>query len=88
MHFWKDGLSVSESKVSIIILILIVGFAYILYKDFTNQIFSPLIADLLKGCLYSIAGINVAGSVTQILGPKYPTELNLPPEALDDESTI
>lgn len=66
MNFWKDGLSIEESKFSILVCLLIVGFFFALYIYLTTGDFSDNLLELLKIIIIAITGINIANGFTQV----------------------
>lgn len=66
--FWADGLSVNESKVSALIIILIVGTGFAGYQCFVIGDVTAGVVELLKAVIYSIAGINIANDVSSRFG--------------------
>lgn len=66
-HFWSDGLSIDESKVSCLIICLIggmifAGFAYLQYQDISTNF-----ADILIALIWGITGINVASNLDKMM---------------------
>jgi hypothetical protein len=64
MNFWKDGLSIDESKISSLILMMLVCFGYAIYQCITLGDPTPGVIDLLKTLIYSVAGINLVSSLS------------------------
>lgn len=66
MNFWKDGLSIDETKTStlIILLIICILFAltfYVIVGDVT-----PNLVNIITALIYSVAGVNVAQSLAKV----------------------
>ena len=59
-HFWSNGLSVDETKFSVFIILLIIGFGYGLYDHYTNGDIALNLLELIKILIFSIAGLNIA----------------------------
>lgn len=58
-HFWQDGLSIEEGKVSVMVILLIMAFAYVLYADASNgYIFTDKVFDVVKWLIAAVAGVN------------------------------
>lgn len=63
MNFWKDGISINESKISILILMFVLtslfcGYVYIQSGDISNNLTSVLLAQIA-----SIAGVNSINAI-------------------------
>lgn len=61
-HFWQEGLSIKESKFSVLVLLLIfcVGIALRSYV-FIGEIGHNLV-EIIRVLVYAVAGVNVAES--------------------------
>jgi len=66
MNFWKDGLSVDETRFSVLLCLLIIGFGYALYAYHTHGDFSNNLLELLKFLIFAVAGINAVNSVSKV----------------------
>ena len=66
--FWKNGLSIDETKTSalIICLFIVIIFACVHYH-YMNDISNNL-KDVIETLIYSIAGINIIGNVAEKFG--------------------
>lgn len=67
MNFWKDGLSLDETKVSALVVslifCLIFAFGIYLYKgDISTNLVS-----VINTLIYSIAGVNSVNAVSNII---------------------
>lgn len=61
--FWSDGLSIDETRFSVIVVMALVGFGYALFSHYRTGDITDNLLDLVKLLVLSIAGINVAGYV-------------------------
>lgn len=69
--FWKNGLSIDETKMSTMIICLLIcmafaGFNYVMKGDITNNLTA-----IIQSLIYAIAGVNITNSVinnTSLLG--------------------
>lgn len=69
-NFWSDGLSVDETRFSVIVVMALVGFVYALFSHYRTGDITDNLLDLVKLLVLSIAGINVAGYVADALRSK------------------
>jgi len=64
-NFWKDGLSISEAKVSMLSIILIITFVYLLTVDvYTGFSHTDNLFQLAGWLIAAIAGVNVTNAIT------------------------
>lgn len=75
VHFWTDGISIDESKVSCLIICLIggmifAGFAYLQYQDISSNF-----TDILIALVWGITGINVASNLDKMMIRREKTKL-------------
>jgi len=66
--FWKDGLSVDESKVSVLILAFIITLASCLFSYFTIGHIGDNLTKIITVLIYAVAGVNVADKIKSIIG--------------------
>lgn len=57
--FWRDGLSIDESKFSVLIILTVVLFGYIMYCDITRGSINVELTEIMKGLIAAIVGVNV-----------------------------
>lgn len=64
MNFLKDGLSIDETKASVLIVLTIVSvvFGLVMYK--INGDITDNLVEIIKFLILSIAGVNVANTLT------------------------
>lgn len=65
--FWRDGLTIDETRFSVFIILLVVGFAYSLYDHYLNGDIAFNLLELVKILIYAVAGINIAAKVSESL---------------------
>ncbi|MCZ4246928.1 hypothetical protein BXO87_02150 [Bacillus sp. GZB] len=63
--YWKDGLSVNETRFSVLVVMALAGFGYALYSHFDTGDITANLLDLVKVLIFSIVGMNVADFVTE-----------------------
>lgn len=64
-HFWKDGFSINEAKVSVMVILLIIAFTYVLYADAVNgYIFTDKVFNVVKWLIAAVAGVNGVQALT------------------------
>jgi hypothetical protein len=68
--FWSDGLSVSESRVSIIVLAFVAVITALLYVYLKYHEVNELILDLTKFMIGAITGINVTSIIGNVVSGK------------------
>ena len=56
--FWKDGLSINESKVSILMISLIIFLGVILYVRMKEGKIDYELLEITKTLIYAVAGVN------------------------------
>lgn len=66
--FWKDGLSVDESKVSILILSFVITLISCLISYFTIGHIGENLTKIIIALIYAVAGVNVADRIKKIIG--------------------
>lgn len=69
--FWKDGLSVKESKFSIIGVLLITGILYALFSHHSDGDITANLLDLVKALLMAFVGMNGVDRVSSVFDKKY-----------------
>ena len=57
-NFWKDGLSINESKVSILMISLIIFLRIILYVRIEEGKIDYELLEITKTLIYVVAGVN------------------------------
>lgn len=62
--FWKDGLTVSETKFSLLALLLVIGFVYGIVDHFINGDIAINLLDLINGLLLAFVGVNAVDRVS------------------------
>ena len=65
-NFWRNGLSVSESKFSVLALAFLVLIAISVYMFITKGDISANQLDLIRTIIYAIAGINIAQGIRRV----------------------
>lgn len=68
--FWSDGLSIDETRFSVIVVMALVGFSYALFSHYRTGDITDNLLDLVELLVLSIAGINVAGYVADTFRSK------------------
>lgn len=68
--FWADGLSINETRFSVLVLMAVVGFGYALYAHYDTGDITANLLDLVQVLIYSIVGVNVANAVTNAFRSK------------------
>ena len=69
MNFWKDGFSIDETKMSIMVLLLFLAFSYVIYADIANNyIFTDNIFDVIKWLIAGVAGVNGVSAIGGYFG--------------------
>lgn len=63
--YWKDGLSVDETRFSVLVVMALAGFGYALYSHSNNGDITANLLDLVKVLIFSIVGMNVANFVAE-----------------------
>ena len=66
--FWKDGLSVDESKISILIITFVVTLSCALISYFLNGAIGDNLTKIVSVLVYSVAGVNVADKIKNMIG--------------------
>lgn len=61
--FWRDGLSIDESKVSTLMILLIVSVVCFWLYAFAFQIFNEQAVWLCTALIGGITGVNIANSI-------------------------
>lgn len=69
-NFWSDGLSIDETRFSVIVVMALVGFGYALFSHYRTGDITDNLLDLVELLVLSIAGINVAGYVADAFRSK------------------
>jgi hypothetical protein len=64
-NYWKNGLSVNETRFSILGFLLIVGFIYTLIAYHINHEITSNLLDLVKTILFAFVGVNAIDRVSQ-----------------------
>lgn len=62
-HFWSDGLSIDESKLSVLVVMALIGFFYSLFSHYSTGDITNNLLQLIEILILSIVGTNVAGYV-------------------------
>ena len=70
MSYWKDGLSIKESKVSVLIVAFIIGFIFTLAMYYKNGEITNNLKHLIETLIISIAGVNIADHVSQFFNKR------------------
>ncbi len=65
--FWSDGLSIDETKMSSLIICLLAGMIYAGTAYLIKGDVSANLADIIIALIYSVASINVAGSLDNLI---------------------
>lgn len=76
--FWKDGLSIDETKMSTLIICLLVcmafaGINYIANGDITNNLTA-----IIQALIYAIAGVNISNNLNGIFNKPSTNSSNYP----------
>lgn len=56
--FWSDGLSINETKFSVIVVMALVGFGYALYSHYRTGVIENSLLTLVLTLIYGIIGMN------------------------------
>lgn len=64
---FKDGLSIDEAKVSVLILCTLICFIFVLVKYQTDGDISDNIVLVFQTLVAAVAGVNIANKVTSII---------------------
>jgi hypothetical protein len=75
MNFFKDGLSIDETKFSVLVFLLVLCTGYALFSDGVNERVSVEIIELIKIFIYSVAGINITEKITDTIKSKKSVEI-------------
>ncbi len=67
-NFWKNGLSVDESRVSILMIFLILFLSTILYSYVDKGVVNNELLEVAKTLIYAVAGINGISYFTNKVG--------------------
>lgn len=66
-NFWSNGISVEEGKFSILIMLLIMAFGYVIYVDVTTgHMYTNSIFNVIKWLIAGIAGINGVNAISNL----------------------
>lgn len=65
MNFWKDGLSINETRISALIVGFIISLTYAIYAYHANGDISNNLLEVIKILVISIASINFAGKLSE-----------------------
>lgn len=65
--YWKDGLSVDETRFSVLVLMVLAGFGYALFSHYLTGDISDNLLSLVQTLIAGIVGVNVANLVTETL---------------------
>lgn len=76
--FWADGLSINETKFSVLVVMTVIGFGYSIYSHAATGDITNNLLDLVKFLVISIVGINCANYVTEAFRSKRETKGNPP----------
>ena len=63
MGFIKDGLSIDETKVSVLLILLIGVVAFVVVMYAKTQIIGDNLTTICTALIYSVAGVNIATQV-------------------------
>lgn len=66
--FWKDGLSVDESKISILIISFIITLVCALISYFMSGAIGDNLTKIVTVLIYAVAGVNVADKIKSMIG--------------------
>ena len=61
--FWKNGISIDESRVSVLMVLLIIFSVSTLYMYFSGQEVNMQIVEITKVLIISVAGVNVVNLI-------------------------
>lgn len=64
LGFWKDGLSIDETKTSVLVLLTVITTIFILVMYVLNGDITDNLVDFGKLLVLSIAGVNVADKLS------------------------
>lgn len=67
LGFLKDGLSIDETKTSVLILALIMSLTVALFKYYINGIIGDNLTTILQTLILSIAGVNSVNVVSSTI---------------------
>lgn len=66
-HFWANGLSVDETKVSALLVLLIIAFAIAMYKFWIGVDISDKHLSIITILVYAVTGINGLSIVSDFI---------------------
>lgn len=67
MNFWKDGISINETKASSLVVGFLVSIFYAIYTYHMVGDFSDNLLELLKLLIFAIAGVNGISGFAEII---------------------
>ena len=63
-NFWSDGLSINETRFSVLVVMTLSGFGYALFSHYSKGDITENLLELVRVLILSIVGVNVANSVS------------------------
>jgi len=69
--FWKNGISIDESRVSVLMVLLIIFSVSTLYMYFSGQEVDLYIVEITKVLIVSVAGVNAVNLISNNAGDDY-----------------
>ena len=69
--FWKNGISIDESRVSVLMVLLIIFSVSTLYMYFSGQEVNFQIVEITKVLIVSVAGVNAVNLISNNTGDDY-----------------
>lgn len=66
-HFWANGLSIDETKVSVLLALLIIAFGIAMYQFLTVGDISDRHLSIITLLIYAVTGINGLNIITDFL---------------------
>ena len=67
MNWWKDGISINESKFSTLIFGFLIVIGFIIYFTFTRNESIEYLSNIAITLIWAIAGINGVKSLSEML---------------------
>ena len=66
-NFWDNGISVEEGKFSMLVLLLVMAFAYVIFVDVKSGfMFTSNVFNVIKWLIAGIAGINGVNALSNM----------------------
>jgi hypothetical protein len=76
--YWSDGLSIDETRFSVIVVLTVIGFIYTLYAHYKTGDITMNLLTLIQTLIYGIIGINGMKFISDTVVRKREEESNRP----------